>query len=79
MDTFAFMNRKLIYCCYIESMPWPMDFAVRAVLVEATRMNGGLFSPSLGLWPPSSAHSSSYRTVSYLRVEMYQLASGLTP
>lgn len=36
MDAFAFQNGQLIHCHYTESMPWPVEFAVRAITVEAT-------------------------------------------
>lgn len=35
MDAFAFQNRQLIHCHYTESMPWPVDLAVRVITVEA--------------------------------------------
>lgn len=81
MDAFAFLNGQLIHGRYIESTPWPTDFAVRAILVEATEDEWRPFLTFVGAVATLfytgyqfAAHASSYRTVSYLRVEMYQLA-----
>lgn len=35
MDVFAFHNGQLIHCNYTGSTPQPVDFAVRAITVEA--------------------------------------------